>query len=189
MRERILAGAAQVLGQLPLSKATMEDIARATGIARQTIYKHFANRDEIVVALFVTEIEQTHRPRLHAMHDQRRDPDQLADLFLEQISLATQWALLQRTFDPSLAPRIGELVLSSDALAQCNADLWGPILDDYQRDGIVRADMDITRAVRWMTYQAVWFLSHPAALTDDPTERRAYVRDFMVGALLAPAAR
>ena len=189
MRRRILVGAADALRQLPLSKVTMEDIARAAGVARQTIYKHFANRDEIVVALFVAEIEQTHHPRLAAMHAEERSPDRLTDMFIEQISMASQWVLLDRTFDPKLAPRVAELVLSSEALAACNAALWGPMLADYRDEGVVRADLDIDRAVRWMTYQAVWFLSHPGALTSDPAEQRAYVRAFLVDALVDAAHR
>lgn len=62
--------------------------------------------------------------------------------------------------------------------------MWAPILADYQRAGVVRADVDLDRAIRWMTYQSVWFLSHPEALTVDPDERRAYVRSFLVGSLV-----
>lgn len=186
MRERILMGAAEMLRQLPLAKLTMEDIARGAGIARQTIYKHFANKDEVVVALFIAEIEGTHRPRLQELHAQRQDPEQLTAMFLEQVTMANEWVLLDRTFDPRTAPRIAELVLSSEELAECNASLWMPILADYRECGLVRAGVDLERAVRWMTYQAVWLLSHPDALTRDPAERRAYVRTFIIDALLDP---
>gem|GEM_PF-6936938 len=183
MEERILAGAAQVLRQLPLTKVTMDDIARSAGIARQTIYKHFSSKNEIVVGLFIAEIEQTHRPRIYELHDQRCDAAQLTAMILEQITMANGWIMLDRTFDPKIAPRIAELVLSSAELSQCNAQLWKPILRDYQNEGVVRNDVDLDRAVRWMTYQAVWFLSHPEALTRDPDERALYVRQFIVGAL------
>ena len=31
----------------------MDDVARAAGCARQSIYKHFATKDELLTALFV----------------------------------------------------------------------------------------------------------------------------------------
>lgn len=184
MRDRILVGASDVLARVPLSKVTMEDIARGAGIARQTIYKHFASRDEIVVALFIAEIEHVHRPVLMELHAERVDADQLTAMFLEQLRLANQWILLDRTFDPAIAPRVAELVLASRELADCNAALWSPILADYRAAGVIRDDVDIDRAIRWMTYQSVWFLSHPEALTGDPDERRIYVRSFLVGSLV-----
>lgn len=184
MRERILAGAVEALGNLPLSKLTMEDIARSAGIARQTIYKYFANRDEIVIALFIEQIDDIHRARLEALHAERQDPDQLTEMFLAQITMANEWILLDRTFDPRIAPRVAELVLSSKALAECNASLWKPILAEYADKGLLRRGLDLDRAVRWMTYQAVWLLSHPDALTRDPDEKRQYVHDFIVAALI-----
>lgn len=184
LRARILESAAELLQRLPLSKITMDDIARTAGVARQTVYKHFVSRDTLVIALFIDEIERTHRPRLLAIHKRRRNAKQLTNLFLEQLRLATDWILLSRTFDPSNAPRVAELVLSSTALGECNFALWGPILTDYQADGLLRNDLDLARTVRWMTYQHVWLLSHPNALTEDPKELRRYVHDFMTSALI-----
>jgi len=184
MHERILDGAATMLRQLPLSKLTMDDIARSAGIARQTIYKHFANKDEIVAGLFVQEIEQHHRPVMYALHAEGCSHDQLTALVLRQIQLADRWVLLSRTFDPSIAPRVAELVLSSDDLAACNAALWLPILADYRAAGLLRGDLDLRQTVRWMTYQAVWLLSHPDALTPDPHERRRYVHTYLTGGLV-----
>jgi AcrR family transcriptional regulator len=36
----------------------MDDVARAAGCARQTIYKHFATKDELLTALFLREVER-----------------------------------------------------------------------------------------------------------------------------------
>lgn len=188
MRARILEAAAEVLTQLPLSKITMDDIARTAGIARQTIYKHFANRDALIVALLVDETERTHRPALEALHMTGRSPEHVTRMILEQIRLASDWVLLSRTFDPRLAPRIAELVLSSDALTECVNGIWLPILDDYRSSGLLRDDIDLEETVRWLTYQYVWFLSHPDALTDQPEKLSRYIHTYLTGALMKPPA-
>ncbi|MFD2762981.1 TetR/AcrR family transcriptional regulator [Micromonospora eburnea] len=46
----ILDAAIQVLGQRP--QATMDDIAAAAGLSRQTVYAHFPSRDALVTAVF-----------------------------------------------------------------------------------------------------------------------------------------
>lgn len=96
------------------------------------------------------------------------------------------WVLLSRTFDPRLAPRIAELVLSSDALTECVNGIWLPILDDYHRIGLLRDDIDLEETVRWLTYQYVWLLSHPDALTDQPETLARYIPTYLTGALMKP---
>jgi AcrR family transcriptional regulator len=46
----ILDAAVQVLGERP--QATMEDIAAAAGLSRQTVYAHFSSRDALVTAVY-----------------------------------------------------------------------------------------------------------------------------------------
>ncbi|MFF4888770.1 TetR/AcrR family transcriptional regulator [Micromonospora chersina] len=46
----ILDAAIQVLGERP--QATVEDIAAAAGLSRQTVYAHFPTRDVLVAAVF-----------------------------------------------------------------------------------------------------------------------------------------
>jgi AcrR family transcriptional regulator len=184
MRERIVRAAAEVLAVIPLSKLTMEDVARSAGIARQTIYKHFATRDDVVVALFVEQVEQRHRPVLSEIHAAGRSASLFTDLIEAELRLANDWTLLSRTFDPNIAPRIAELVLGSPALTACNRATWRPLLADYRAAGILRDDVDLDRAIHWLTYQYVWLLSHPTALSDDPDDRRAYIHTFITGALV-----
>lgn len=186
MRARILAAAAEVLARLPLSKVSMDDVARAAGIARQTIYKHVASRDALVEALVVDETARTHRPALERLHAERVAAGQLTAMILEQVRLANEWMLLSRTFDPGLAPRIAELVLSSDELGRCVRSIWVPILRDYRQAGLLRDDIDLDEAVRWLTYQYVWLLSHPHALAGDADTLRHYLHTFLTGSLLRP---
>lgn len=185
MADRILAAAIELLTELPMSKVTMEDVARRAGIARQTVYKHFASKNDLLVALFVHEIEQRHYPVVRARHELGRSADQLTDLFVTELELALEWVLLSRTFDPASAPRIGELVLTSAGLARCMEELWLPILQDYRAAGLLHPWLDARETVRWMTYQHVWLLSHPDLLAADPAVRRHYIRTFIIGAICA----
>lgn len=50
-RERVLAGAVAVFGEKSLVDATMEDVARAAGVTRATVYAYFPGKGEILQAL------------------------------------------------------------------------------------------------------------------------------------------
>ena len=49
--EAILAAALRLFGERPYAAVRMEDIAAAAGLAKGTLYLHFADKDAIVVAL------------------------------------------------------------------------------------------------------------------------------------------
>ncbi|MDX3098216.1 helix-turn-helix domain containing protein [Streptomyces sp. ME01-24h] len=50
-RNRILDGAAGVFAATSFVAATMEDIARAAGVTRATVYAHFGGKAEVIAAL------------------------------------------------------------------------------------------------------------------------------------------
>jgi len=63
--ERILEAAFDCIGDIGLSRMTMEDVARRAGCTRQTVYRYFPSKDHLVMALVVREedrfIEETRR--------------------------------------------------------------------------------------------------------------------------------
>ncbi|MDJ1132296.1 TetR/AcrR family transcriptional regulator [Streptomyces iconiensis] len=67
-REELLSTAADVLTRRPTS--SMDDIAKAAGISRATLHRHFAGRDALVRAL-----EQLGHQRLDAALDAARTQD------------------------------------------------------------------------------------------------------------------
>jgi AcrR family transcriptional regulator len=54
-RERILDGAVQAVALHGLSKLGMSDVSRSAGVARGTVYRYFASRDELLNALAARE--------------------------------------------------------------------------------------------------------------------------------------
>ena len=50
-RERILDAAAQVMDTLGLARATTKQIARAAGYSEATLYKHFSDKTELLLAV------------------------------------------------------------------------------------------------------------------------------------------
>ncbi|GAA4548471.1 TetR/AcrR family transcriptional regulator [Pseudonocardia xishanensis] len=185
LRNEILEVATTLLQRLPLHKLTMEDVARQTGIARQTIYKHFSGRDELLIALYIRQIDQNHRPVLERhFADTEPSTRALLDLIMTEIKIASEFALFDEVLDPNIAPRMAELVFGSVGMAEAREDYWLPILRRYEESGVLRPGLDHRAMSRWITYQQFWLLTHPTALTKEEDELTAYVRDFMVAAVV-----
>lgn len=68
IRERILSGAAEVFAREGFERATIGDVAKQAGVAPATIYRHFANKEQLFAALGRPELRgsesTTHRQRI-----------------------------------------------------------------------------------------------------------------------------
>ena len=184
-RARILEVSTALLARFTVSKFTMEDVARAAGIARQTIYKHFNGKDDLLIELFVQQMEQKQHPVLRRI-DEPPSPEGLLTLFMTELSLARNYTLYNEVLDPVLAPRMAELVFGSEKLVACRESFWLPVLARYEAAGVLRPGLDHRAVVRWVTYQQFWLLTHPTVLCDDDETLTDYVREFVVAALLEP---
>lgn len=186
-RERILAVAPELLRRFTLSKFSMEDVARAAGIARQTVYKYFSSRDDLLVTLFVEEMLENHAPKMADVVSLPTSEENLLDIFITELSLARSYALFGEVLTPGVAPRTAELVFRSEKMVAARDHVWIPVLERYRDHGVLRPGLDLAATVRWITYQEYWLLTHPTVLCDDDQVLRTFVRDFVVAALVAPA--
>lgn len=58
LRDTLLDGARDLLGQREWAEITMADIATAAGVSRQTLYSEFGSRGEFAQALFLREADR-----------------------------------------------------------------------------------------------------------------------------------
>jgi AcrR family transcriptional regulator len=183
-RERILAVAPDVLRRFTLAKFGMEDVARGAGIARQTVYKHFSSRDELLIAMYVQEMLENQAPKMAEVVQRAPSPDNLLDIFMTELDLARGYPWFDDTREMSSGPRLAEMIFRSESMMRTREEIWGPILDRYRAQGVLRPELDPAATVRWLTYQKFWLLFYPDVLCEDETERREYVRQFVIAALV-----
>lgn len=184
MRERILAVAPEVLRRFTVSKFGMEDVARAAGIARQTIYKHFAGRDDLLVAMLVDDMRGRQIELMNEVTGRPPSAENLVEIIMTERKVGAQYPLFSEMLDASVAPRMAEMIFSSEPIMRAREETWLPILHRYIDAGVIKPGLDCRAAVRWITYQMFWLMVHPNVLCDDETALRGYVRQFMVAAFL-----
>jgi AcrR family transcriptional regulator len=136
-RERLLAAAREAFAEGGESTA-LEEIARRAGVGIGTLYRHFPNRQALLEALYVNELEAVCRS---ATQLENEDPWQaLGDWFQRLIGyLATKRALADELLD----------YLDADAplFKQCRAELFAagePVLRRARDAGVVRPDVDFS---------------------------------------------
>ncbi|MER5224581.1 TetR/AcrR family transcriptional regulator [Streptomyces flaveus] len=186
-RAKIIAAAAELLPRFTIAKITMEDVARASGMARQTVYKHFRGKDDLIAELIARELRSRHAPLMRRLARRKPTARGFAELFLAQLEAGLAFPLVDPVLDPQIAPRMAELIFGVDVVLETLEQIWAPILDRYAEAGLLRAGHDRRMIVRWLTYQQFWLVTHPGVLTADERQLKAYVERFIVGGIIRSA--
>ena len=135
--EKVLAAAREAFAESG-EETSLEEIARRAGVGIGTLYRHFPNRQALLEALYVGEVEEICRVAVEL--DDAADPWQALSSWFERFIayIATKQALA------------GELLkyLEKDAplFANCREVLFAagePLLTRAQESGVVRPDVSI----------------------------------------------
>ena len=131
-RERVLVAARQCFAES--ADAQVQDVARRAGVGVGTVYRHFANKEALMVALALTCVDEIHCYASQALAQD--DPWQAIETFV--------WAACEKLAADALSVEalIGEA--AGEEINRCSAALTGTIVELARRArdaGEVRADL------------------------------------------------
>jgi AcrR family transcriptional regulator len=135
--EKVLAAAREAFAEGGESTA-LEEIARRAGVGIGTLYRHFPNRQALVEALYVGEVEDVCRSAAELPTD--GDPWEALNTWFERLVgyIATKQALH--------AELLNYLDRDAQMFKSSRAAIWAagePLLTRAQEAGVVRPDADI----------------------------------------------
>jgi AcrR family transcriptional regulator len=170
--EKVLAAAREAFAEGGESTA-LEEIARRAGVGIGTLYRHFPNRQALLEALYVGEVEEV-----------CRSAAQLED--------AEPWEALSRWFERLIGYIATKQAFASELLNYVGYDaalfrtsraaLWeagGPLLKRAQDAGVVRGDVEIGDVIQMV----IGIAKIPAA---DPRQTEHMVRVALDGLRYRP---
>ena len=170
--EKVLAAAREAFAEGGEATA-LEEIARRAGVGIGTLYRHFPNRQALLEALYVGEVEEFCRT---AAELDDTDPwEALTDWFEGFIGyLATKQALA--------AELLNYLEQDAALFQVCRASLFEagePLLKRAQEAGVVRPDVNIGEVIQMV----VGIAKIPAA---DPSQKEHILRVALDGLRYRP---
>jgi AcrR family transcriptional regulator len=139
--EKVLAAAREAFAEGGESTA-LEEIARRAGVGIGTLYRHFPNRQALLEALYVDEVEEVCRSAAQREGD---DPWEALNGWLEGFIgyLATKQALAAELLN--YVDRDAQLFRTSRAALFSAGE---PLLERAQEAGVVRPDVDIAEVIQ-----------------------------------------
>ncbi len=127
-RERILAAAERCIDRHGIRKTTMDDIACEVGLSRPSVYRYFADRDDLLIELFTRHgralLDRAHK----TISRQTSLPNQIVESLLYIADHARHDPLTRYLIDPD-GTSLGRRMIASGTSEMLRAELWDPFLD------------------------------------------------------------
>ena len=127
-RERILAAAERCIDRHGIRKTTMDDVASEVGLSRPSVYRYFADRDDLLIELITRHARALLDRARKSIARQSSVPDQIVEGVLYTAEHARRDPLTRHVIDPD-ATSLGRRMIASGTKEMMRAELWDPVLD------------------------------------------------------------
>jgi AcrR family transcriptional regulator len=180
-REQILVSAEACIRRWGIRRFSMNDVATRAGVSRMSVYRHFADRDALVLAVLERLADQTVDVATPRVLRRRTLAAQVAEAAAHVRSLDAE-------LDLGLGARPGEGEQAALSLAHARPvlnrwiDFWIPRIEEARARGEVRADLDARQAAEWIMRMMLSLVTIPSLTVDldDPEAVRRFVQHHIV---------
>jgi len=146
-RHRILMAGLDAFTARGFEHCTIDEIARAAGVGKGTVYNYFRTKEDLVVS-FMVEIERQLQAEAATLSQARGSAASILSRFIEsQMALKEPHYPFVRLF---LAQLTGRATFADTWVADANAALDPPLrqlFEKLQTRGLVRADLEVSTLV------------------------------------------
>lgn len=192
-QQRLVDAARACIARTGLAKTTIEDVATEANVSRQTVYRYFADRDELLLAGVLAELDaaQPHPDPSELMALAARSPEE-AVASLVEVLVTTLTTIREHPVLSSLLNTEGNSVRAtidggSRALFALYADEMRPWLEGGQQLGLLRADVTPDEISELTLRITLSMLMTEGPVHRDADDLRRYLTTFLTPALAPPA--
>jgi AcrR family transcriptional regulator len=185
VRDRLLEAAYTCVTRFGMAKTTIEDVVKASGISRATIYRHFpGGRDELLQETVAWELSRY----FVTLGDHVRDAPDLAEMLRRGLVFARRSLLehevLRKILDTEPERLLPLLSIESTKALPFIASFLFPYLQREAEAGRLRPGLDLERASDYLARAILSLIGSPGRVDfDDPAAVDAVVRNELLGGI------
>jgi AcrR family transcriptional regulator len=143
----MLAAAERCIDRHGIRKTTVDDIASEVGLSRPSVYRYFADRDDLLIELVTRHARALINQAKKTMSRQSGFSDQIVEGLLYIADHGRRDALTRYVIDPD-GTNLGRRMIASGASERVRAELFDPYLDAAIANGelphgLPRADIHL----------------------------------------------
>jgi AcrR family transcriptional regulator len=188
VRERLLDAAEGCLEQFGSEKTSMEDVARAAGMSRATVYRYFENREALLLGVASRQASALAAEAINYLAQFSTISDWLVEglLFtLREIPNRPVFASLVTSLDSRAS---SSLWLGSTSLVEIGINVLQPIFSNAKAQGLLRDDVEPEMLVEWLLRMLWTYLNAPSQVATDEEGMRKLFRMMLIPAVLKDTA-
>lgn len=164
-RQKIIEGAARALGEHGIDACSVQNILDAAGVSRRTYYQFFADKGEVLVAIFDRAVEHFHKRLRLALAGEGSAAERIGRAQSAYLDFASASGSLQRELAREAQRPDGPLLASRLALHQTMQEL---LCQSYEAAAGKPLDPLIARALILFNESLTsYVLSRPQASVQD----------------------
>ena len=164
-------------------KTTMEDIAKMAGVSRPTVYRHFSDRDSLILAVIMRRSRSLIGKAQAFIRRHERFEDQLVEGLLFLVKTGRKDPFVRILVSPEHLELAHQILGATDAVIDLNLEMWQPILAEAAARGELNPDLDFREIARWLTHVELIMVGRFDLATDDDVIR-SMLRTFLAPAFL-----
>lgn len=148
-RDILIEAAAQCFSRLGVNKTTIEDVANDANVSRATVYRYFKDRDDLVLGVMLRQAEG-HLKRMRTEIAKASTPGQALTEFIVLTARRSKIdPHIEMLFSTNLAGFSTRVAGASTALFSLITDFVRPVIEDAERDGLLRDGVTVDGAGEW----------------------------------------
>ena len=164
-------------------KTTMEDIAKMAGVSRPTVYRHFSDRDSLILAVIMRRARSLIGKAQAYIRRQGTLEDQLIEGLLFLVKTGRSDPFVRILVSPEHLDLAQHIVGATDAVVDLTYEMWEPILAEASDRGELNPALDFRAIAGWLTHVELILVGRFDLATDDE-EIRQMLRTFLAPAFL-----
>ena len=184
---RILDAALDCYTRQGIGGTTLEDVARAAGVGRSTLYRYVDNRDDLLLQVVQRDAVQQQEEMSLLTRYQDDFGQSLVDNMIYVMGGRRSRpinALLFGSSDNSLIDRVG---LSPGDFHPMAEALMAPLFEKAQAQGQIREGVTLEQAAKWCTRVLLSLINYPEEFLEDEVALREFLQKFLVPSLVRDA--
>ena len=190
-RERLMDAAEACFDKYGIAKTTMDDIAKEAGVSRPTVYRHFSDRDTLILAVVLRRSRQLIDRAQKAIRKHPTFEERLVEGLLFMVDKGRKDPFVRLLVSPEHMDLASQIIGGSTAAVDVAYDMWEPILAEAREQGELRPDLDFRAIATWITYLTLLLIGR-GDIEPDISAQREMLRTFVLPAFApvkAPARR
>jgi len=187
-RERILAAAERCIDRHGIRKTTMDDVAREVGLSRPSVYRYFADRDDLLIELITRHARALLARARKSVSQQSSFPDQIVESLLYVADHGRRDPLTRHSIDTD-GTSLGKRMIASGTSEMCRAEMWDPILDAAVANNELPAGLPRSDIHLWLGNVTKMVMRGLEDGDGDVRRYRSIIRRFVVPAFASAKAQ